>query len=289
MAVDIDKGIDPARVGLSKSMMGSPCERKGAYGELVRDAQNRRLRFPMPERVLFGSALDTATGYIAQMERMGEPWKMADAEQLGLDRAFDMEASEVIDWPTFHIQLENALALFLDTPVDRQGMHYPLDWLMEHIREPEFRIQGDDGRSLRAGDIIGTPDFMCRHIIDVKASGRRYSADKFTASAEMPIYALLYAEEHDGALPEALHYLVYHRVSKPYWDVYSQVTTADHVALGRLYANRWRKGLATGDPEMFAFDTKYCGDCGFRDAIPEAGFAGCSVGALVPRTVEDEA
>lgn len=281
----IDKGIDLARVGLSKSLMTNPCERKGAYSEFIRDALGRRLRFPMPERVLFGSALDTAVGYIAYHLREDGEYSLGAAAQLGIERAAEMDASEEIDWPTFGVQLDNALALFIETPVGRQGLRHPIEWLGRHAGEPEFRIQGDDGRSLRADDVIGTPDFMCRHVIDVKAAGRRYSDDKFTASAEMPIYALLYAEEHDGALPESLAYLVYHRVTKPYWDVYEEPATADHVALGRLYANRWRKGLATGDPEMFAFDTKFCrsesGDCGFLNPIPEVGFEGCPIGQLI--------
>lgn len=285
-AEHIDKAIDGARVGLSKSLMTSPCERKSAYGEFVRDAQNRRLRFPMPERVLFGSAVDTAIGYIAWHMREDGEWKMDKAIELGLDRAHDQESSEEIDWPTFNVQLENALAFFVETPLGRPGLHTPIDWLYQHTGEAGFRIQGDDGRTLRAGDVIGTPDFMCRHVIDVKTTSRRYSDDKFTNSAEMPVYALLYAEEHDGTLPESLIYLVYHRVSKPYWDVYEERATADHVALGRLYANRWRKGLATGDPEAFAFDTKFCGDCGFRNAIPEANFPGCAVGALIPDKLE---
>jgi len=279
----IDKAIDPARVGLSKSMMGSPCERKSAYGEFVRDAAGRRLRFPMPERVIFGSALDSAIGYIAWHMREDGEFSIDAAEELGMERAQGESCSEAIDWDTFAVQLRNALEFFIETPLGRPGLHKPIDWLYGHTHEPGFRIQGDDGESLHAGDVIGTPDFMCRHVIDLKSTARRYSDDKFTNSAEMPIYALLYAAHHDGTLPESLIYLVYHRVSKPYWDVYEETATADHVALGRLYANRWRTSLATGDPEAFAFDTKFCGDCGFRNAIPEVGFDGCAVGQLVPQ------
>lgn len=283
MTTEIDKGIDLARVGLSKSLMTTPCERKGAYGELVRDSFGRRLRFPMPERVLFGSAVDTAVSFIAEHERRGAAWDATDALELGLARAAEMDASEDIDHAVFRVQVANALTLFATTTVGRPGLANPLAWLREHMAEPEFRIQGDDGRSLRADDIIGTPDFMCRHVIDVKTTARRYSEDKFTASAEMPIYALLYAAEHDGILPDGLHYLVYHRVTKPYWDVYSAPASADLVALGAAWAQRWRKGLGTGDAELFGFNTKFCADCGFRDAIPDVGFAGCSVGSLIPR------
>ena len=68
----IDKGIDPARTGLSKSLMTGVCERKSFYGETVRDEFGKRLQHPMPERVLFGRFIDAMHSYIVWKDMRGE-------------------------------------------------------------------------------------------------------------------------------------------------------------------------------------------------------------------------
>lgn len=284
----IAKAIDPGRVGLSKSLMTTPCQRKGFYSETVRDAQGRRLSFPMPERVIFGAAVDEAVGYIAFHERRQTEWSREEALRFGLHRAHEMKASEPIDWETFDLQVSNAVVLFAEGGMgkDRIVRPGPLAWLREHMAEPEFLIQGNDGESLRADDVIGTPDFMCCSVIDVKTTGARYNESKFVRSAEMPIYAHLYTEFHEGTLPKALTYLAYIRVTKPYWDTFSVPAEGRHVELGRIHAAHWRASLEGGNPDLFSFDTTYCADCPFAAPLPEVGFAGCPVGLIVPRDEE---
>ena len=286
----IDKQIDPGRKGLSKSLMTSPCERRGYFSEVVRDSQGRRLQFAMPERVLFGSALDSAVLYIAQNLQDGQPWDHATAVALGIEAASerlgwtDIREDEQAYW-LFETQLSNALELFAGR--DREN---GLDRIVSRLST--LRMQGDNGRSLRTEDIIGTPDFMdSEGVIDLKSAARSYSPSKFWRSAEMPVYAWLYTAEH-GALPEYLAYMVYVRKAKPEWQ-WLEIRADDYdfshmVGLGQLHAARWRKGLAAGDPDLFSFDTTYCGDCPWKEAIPDVGHEGCRVGQLVP-VVEEAA
>lgn len=270
----ISKDIDAARVGISKSLMSSPCERKGAYGELVRDAEGRRIQFPMPEKVIFGRFIDAAHPYIVYHDARDLPWTIDDAVVEGLKHATSQEASEEIDWPIFELQGRNAIALFIE---QEDG----LAKMREHYEG--LRVQGDNGRTLRADeDVIGTPDYLTpRGIIDVKSTKRSYDASKFYRSPEMPTYALLFAAEN-GIVPEFLAYQVYVRLAKPKWQWIEAAGTPEMVALGRANANRWRKGLALRDPDLFGHDTGFCGDCGFKAAIPEIGFEGCPIGQLVP-------
>jgi hypothetical protein len=86
MTASVSKAIDPKRVGMSKSMMTSPCERKAFFGETVRDAEGRRLSFPMPERVTFGTAVDEAVAYIVWHDRQKEPWSIDQAVRVGTGR-----------------------------------------------------------------------------------------------------------------------------------------------------------------------------------------------------------
>ena len=281
MSAVIDKVIDPARVGLSKSLMTNPCERKGYYSETIRDESGRRLRGPMPEKVHFGAAVDSAHGYIVGQLRDGEPWGLEAAVTVGMIRAESGDWGEVEpDWETFKIQLANAIVLFRDRP---DG----LARLMPEIAG--IRIQGDNGRSLATEDVIGTPDYLLLDgsVLDVKTTGAKFYPKKFIGSAEMPIYAFLAASE-SGVVPPRLIYQVYVRIQKPYWQWIEVAGTAAHVALGRLRAARWRAGIAAGDPELFGFDPTFCGDCIFRAPIADVGFEGCAVGLAVGDLAEDE-
>jgi len=273
----ISKAIDPGRVGLSKSLMTSPCERKGFYSETVRDADGRRLQFPMPERVTFGTAVDEAVGYIAFNDTRGFKWSAAAAVALGLTAAREAKGWPLVQDPeTFELQVKHAIDLYLvsDDGLQRLRRHYPV------------RVQGDDGRSLKAGDVIGTPDFLTPNgPVDVKTWSRNDGIKKFWTSPEMGIYGFLWTAQ-DGSYPERLAYQAYVRVAKPYW-IWLEVTDPDEIArlvdFGRATADHWRALLEAGHAELAAADTRFCGDCPFRDPLPEVGHDGCAVGRLVPR------
>jgi hypothetical protein len=283
-AEPIDKAIDPARPGLSKSLMSSPCERKAWFGETVRDDKNRRLRFPMPERVLMGSAIDSAHSYIAWHLREGRPWSRDGAVREGLKRARSDEQSWALltddDEEIFHRQLDNAIHLFM-----RDGA---LEQFMGVVAG--IRIQGNEGESLTWEDVVGTPDYILADgsILDVKASGssegrgRTYTPEKFDQAAEMPVYALL-MHELSGHPPPRLIYQVYVRQVKPHWQWIEVPGEMRHVDLGRIHVKRWRKGMAAGDPDLFAFNPQMCKDCPFANPIPDVGFEGCPVGLLQPK------
>lgn len=281
MTIVIDKVIDPARVGLSKSLMTNPCERKGYYSETIRDESGRRLRGPMPEKVHFGAAVDSAHGYIVGRLRDGDLWGLEAAVTVGMIRAESGDWGDVVpDWETFKIQLANAIVLFSEQP----------DGLARLAPEiPGIRIQGDDGRSLAAEDVIGTPDYLFADgsVLDVKTAGAKFYVKKFLGSAEMPVYAFLAASEA-GVVPPRLVYQIYVRIQKPYWQWIEVPGTPAHVALGRLHAARWRAGIGAGDPDLFGFDPTFCGDCHFRAPIPELGFDGCAVGMAVGDLAAEE-
>jgi len=267
--------IDNARVGLSKSLMTTPCHRKGFYSETVRDARGARLRFPMPEKVTFGSAIDEAHAYIVWHIREDRPWTAWEAVEAGLARAARDAGSWALveDRDTFRRQVDNAITLFLSQPDGLARL------------EPEIagiRAQGNEGESLRADDVIGTPDYLLADgsVLDVKTSHAKYGEWKFTRSPEMPVYAYL-ATAEAGVLPPRLIYQVYVRVQKPYWQWIEVEATPAHVLLGKVHAAHWRAALAAGNPDVFAFDTTYCADCPFAQPIAEVGFAGCEVGLLI--------
>jgi hypothetical protein len=276
----ISKAIDPARTGLSKSLMTNPCERKGYFSETVRDAGGRRLSFPLPERVTFGTAVDEAVSYAVWQDMHGTEPDIEAMVRIGTEAAQKAKGwSLVPSEEVFGIQLRNALSLYLSSPdgIARIRALYP----------ENLRIQGDDGRSLRAGDVIGTPDFLTdRRVIDVKTWGRNDGEKKVWKSPEMGIYAYLFTAE-SGALPETVAYQAYIRVSKPYWVWIEVPATVELVDFGRETAAHWRALLEIGRPELFTTDTTYCGDCPFRLPMPEVGHDGCAVGRLVP--VEEEA
>jgi hypothetical protein len=263
-----ENAIDPARVGLSKSLMTNPCERKGWYSEKVRDSEGRRLRFPMPEKVHFGSAVDSAHLEIVYAASKGEAPDLALAVEKGMER---VKGEPIEDRAVFEVQLRNAMTLFLAQP---DGLaRIPLDGI---------RFQGANGQSLKADDVIGTPDYLLGDgsVLDVKTSARAYRQDHFWRSAEMPVYGWLAAAEA-GVLPPRLIYQVYVRVTRPYWAWYEQPGLSALVTLGKAHAAHWRALLA-GPVDVAAFDTTYCSDCGFREAIPELNFDGCAVGQSIP-------
>lgn len=278
MTLTIDKAIDNARVGLSKSLMTTPCERKGWYGEKVRDGEGRRLRFAMPEKVIFGAALDSAHLELVYAASVGKEPDAVLAVEKGMDRSLESVPSEAIDWDVFRVQLTNAVTLFLRDP---NGLaRIPLDGI---------RFQGANGVSLKADDVIGTPDYLLGDgsVLDVKAPMRRKTERDFYRSAEMPLYAYLAAAEK-GVLPPRLIYQVYVRVTKPYWDWIETPGLSALVSLGKSHAAHWRVLLAQ-PVEAASFDTSFCGDCGFRDAIPEVGHLGCEIGQSVPHEELEEA
>lgn len=271
------KTIDPARTGLSKSLMTTPCERKGWFSEHVRDSAGRRLSFPMPEKVHFGSAVDTAHLELVYAAANGKEPDLALAVAKGMERVKDVTPAEPIDWKVFEVQLRNAMTLFLQSP---DGLaRIPLDGI---------RFQGANGQSLRSDDLVGTPDYLLGDgsVMDVKTTDKRYSPNKFWASAEMPLYALLAASEL-GVLPPRLIYQVYVRTTRPYWDWLEQKGVSSLVSLGRLNADHWR-ALMAGPIEGCGWQTWACADCGFKDAIPEVGFEGCAVGQSIPVAEEVE-
>lgn len=261
---------------LSKSLMTSLCQRQGWYKDHVRDRDGYKLRFGMPERVIFGSAVDAAHLELTFAASEGKEPDLALAVKKGMERARTGLFSEPIDWTVFEIQLQNAMTLFLSSP---NGLsRIPL----EGIR---FQV------ALESDDIYGPPDYLLdeadgESVLDVKTSKRRKTVNDFYRSAEMPIYTLLKAAEH-GALPKRLIYQVYVRVTKPYWDWVEVPGIAGLVSLGKAHAAHWRAILAA-PVEAAAFDTTFCGDCGYREAIPEVGHSGCAVGQSMPVTEELE-
>jgi hypothetical protein len=275
----ISKAIDPARVGLSKSLMTTPCERQGFYKETVRDDNGRRLSFPLPERVTFGTAVDEAVGFIVFHDREQREM-LFDPAGIGLAAAKAASGWDLVPDPdVFAVQVRNAVELFLTQPdgLARLRALYP----------ERLRIQGDEGKSIRAGDVIGTPDFLTdASVVDVKTWGRNDGAKKFWRSAEMGVYAYLFTAI-DGAFPKRLAYQAYVRVSKPYWtwlEITDEAEIAALVSMGRETAAHWRGLLELGRAELFPTDTYYCGDCPFRLPMPEHGHDGCAVGRLVPLT-----
>lgn len=268
-----DKTIDPARVGISKSLVTTPCERKGWYGEMVRDDHGRRLRFPMPERVIFGQAVDSAHAAIVTAARDGEPYSVGVAVAAGMARLDDALISEVIDEDLFERQLTVAITRFLAEP---DGLaRLPLDGI---------RVQGDDGRSLGYGDAIGTPDYILADwsVLDVKTAARRYSPEKFYRSPEMGFYAYLVAGYSGGVIPPRLAYQVYVRSAQPYWQWIETPGTADLVAIGAEHLLHWQALLGANDVNLAAVDPTFCGDCPWRSALPAYGHDGCAVGSRVP-------
>lgn len=288
------KAIDPARVGLSKSLLTTPCERKGWYSEAVRLPSGARIRTPMPPRVHFGRAVDRIHADIVYAAASGNWPNLSDVAQWtadALDEAntayADGDWSEQADMLGFAAEVGHSIDLFRS-----QEDGFPrLRPFLEGIR-----VQGDNGRTLQAGDVIGTPDYLlpdAEHgepdgVLDVKTTERKYYPDKFTDSAEMPIYAHLFREEF-GRPPTRLAYQVYVRVQRPYWQ-WLEIPGGEQIAdLGAAIAESWRKRMALGDADLFATDRRFCGDCPFAKPMPEVGFGGCAVGMLTLAVSQEEA
>lgn len=264
---------------LSKTLMSTPCQRKGWYTEHVRDADGHKLRFPMPEKVIFGSAVDAGHLELVWAAKNGKEPDVALAVEKGMDKARRKDASESIDWTVFEVQFSNAMRLLLSQP---EGLsRIPLDGI---------QFQGINGTALETEDITGYPDYGWEDgsLMDVKTSGNgRYSESKFWRYPEMPVYALLRATQ-DGIIAPRLAYHVYVRNVKPYWQWLEISGLSAIVSLGRYHAEHWR-ALLTGPVEAAAFDTTFCADCGYREPIKELDFAGCAIGQSIPVTAELEA
>lgn len=285
MSAPVSKAIDPARTGLSKSLMTTPCERKGVYGETVRDAAGRRLSFPLPERVTFGTAVDEAVAWLVYEDRTNPGWidetpldvVANDARIVGQQAAMKAKGWPLVDPEVFQIQLDTALRKYL---VDADGFAR-----LRALYDEGLMLQGIDGESLRAGDVIGTPDFVTPHrVLDLKTWSRNDGAKKVLTSPEMGIYAYLYAA-HFGYLPDSVGYQAYIRVARPYWtwiEVDDPALISALVVYGRETADHWRALLAAGDIRLASVNTSFCGDCPWREAMPDLGHAGCAVGQLVP-------
>jgi hypothetical protein len=274
--VTISKAIDPARVGLSKSLMTSPCERKGYFSETVRDSNGRRLSFPLPERVTFGSAVDEAVTYLVWTDREGRDWTVDEAVRLGM-----LAAERALGWPlvedqlTFRVQLTNAINLYVTSDDGLQRI--------QRLYGEGLRLQGNDGETLRSDDgVIGTPDYITdRRVGDLKTAGKNDFAGRVWKSAEMGVYAYLFAAE-TGAIPETVFYQGYVRTQRPSWVWVEVPASADLVDFGRAQVDHWRGLLELGRPELFPTATFACGDCPYRLPMPEYGHDGCAVGRLVP-------
>ncbi len=288
----IDKTIDPARTGISKSTLMTPCARKAFYTETVRDAQGRRLRFPMPEKVVFGTAIDYGHARLVWARLHDEPVDLGAVIDSAVTLALTQDCSESIEDAVFRLQVTTALRKLTGELPNRtrvvRGQFVPDEepdgfggTPIERIPLDGLTVQGDNGRSLRWEDVVGTPDYDGPGVIDVKTSARAYGASRFWTKPEMPVYALLHTAEHGGELPAFLAYHVYVRAAKPYWQWLSVPCPADYVALGQMHAAHWRAAMEVHEPDLFAVDLAYCGECPYREALPEYGHGGCAIGQAV--------
>ncbi len=107
-----DKAIDAKRSGVGKSLMrataGWGCEREAFYAETVRDTAGARLRFPMPERVHFGTAVDVA---VAELLAVARDWYRDVDAWAGLSRAVGTKAPAPPPQPDWSGELDGAVEL----------------------------------------------------------------------------------------------------------------------------------------------------------------------------------
>ena len=277
MKPSIGKEIDPKRVGLSKSTIvaASLCQRKAWFGEKIRDKDGRRISVPMPERVLFGVALDTAVQHVLWNIREGAEFSDQLADDAMMDGLAAMEGrpgSEDMDPVAIQEELEESLARFKLEVLDQN--------ILPPIKPASFMLQGMDGESLRYGDLIGTPDILSlapyAAIIDVKSSPRRKS-DRDLWSPEMAHYATMYLELF-GQLPD-IGYLTWVRSqSTRGWQFIGMRATPAHVTLAHEYRTATRTVVESPRVYGLGFNTQFCGSCEWKLARPELGFAGCEVG-----------
>lgn len=287
----VSKDIDPGRDTLGKGILsatgGYGCERERYYGERVRLPNGWRLRFPMPERVHFGSAIDTAHSVIVGALVRGEDITertIAFAVDAGFEDGTKSEWSELRDDDVFRTRIANAVHLLLRP--DPEG-HRPVD----DLPLDGIHIQGIDGESLRIPEGFGdrdlgaTPDYlwtedgMATAWLDVKARGRASSWPAQWLKAEPCIYTLALTLHNGGIPPQWIAYQEYIRVTKPYWITTRRDVTPDLMALARHYINRWTTALDADNPDGLSFDASLCGKCDFREAIPAANYPGCPIGA----------
>ncbi len=284
------KAIDPKRTGLSKStvLAASFCQRKAFYSENVRDANGARIQYPMPERVIFGVAVDTASlalmawyreGWVPQHGSTERAALIERAITLGFEAAADRDCSETIDWGAFHNEL--ALSTFelcrlLDTgAVPLVGASF----------------QGLHGESLRYvdqrfGELIGTPDVITHDadgsvfVIDVKAAARAKSESDLM-SAEMAYYTLLTRRVFSMPSNEypRVGYLVWVRSkTSPRWSFIHAKTGPVHEVLAEEYIEATLRAVQS--TEAVGFNTMMCKSCDWARPI-EGVFEGCTVGRAV--------
>jgi len=274
MKPPISKAIDPKRVGISKSTIVATtlCARKGWYGETIRDTDGRRISVPMPERVLFGTALDEAIQLIIWNAREGveiDGVIVDEAIQEGLGAMASRPGAEECDPVAIEFELVIAVETFVHEILPTLSLKY-------------LRLQGDDGESLRHGEFIGTPDILILGdepaIWDVKSSARSKAARDLW-SPEMSHYAALY-EGIYGSMP-LLGYLTWVRTKAPKWQVISMQSTPLHLQLANAHRAATKAVINATAVDALPFNTALCGSCEWKVAHPELGFGGCSIGQAV--------
>lgn len=288
MKATISKAIDPKRTGISKSTIvaTSLCARKGWFGEHVRDAEGRRLSVPMPERVLFGTALDEATSLYLFSIREGQKGDLAlieEAVEEGLAAMASRPGAEDLDAVAIGTELWGAMEGFRLEIV--QGLLQPL----YGERLDGLKLQGNDGESLRHGEFIGTPDILVLGekpaIWDVKSSTRS-KGERDLWSPEMAHYVALYMGLF-GELP-LIGYLTWVRTKSPKWQVISRQSTTLHLGLAQAHRSA-TKAILGASVESLPFSTSLCGSCEWKKRRPELGFGGCSIGQAIDELGEGEA
>ena len=279
MKPTIGKAIDPSRIGLSKSTIvaASLCQRKAYFGEKVRDSQGRRISIPMPERVLFGVAIDNAVQHILWNIREGVEFseELLDAAvEDGLAAMDGRPGSEELDPIAIQEELQEALYRFKTEVLDKEIINTEKGTLM---------LQGLDGESLRYGDLIGTPDILQlgihAAIYDIKSSPKRKS-ERDLYSPEMAHYATMYLELF-GVLPKIGYITWVRSQSTRGWQFFGGESTLFHTVLAAGYRAVTRALLESASVERLPFNTAFCGSCEWKLPRPELAFGGCEIGQSV--------
>ena len=238
----------------------------------------------MPERVIFGVAVDEATQllltwFAAAGLRVDE---ISASIDYGVQAARAKECSDVIDWDAFRQEVAVSVGQFAVWLVNQTSL--PLD--------KGLWTQGRNGESLKAkfphaGQVIGTPDAIVSPltdeaiIVDVK-TGQRFKTERDLESAEMRFYVALYRKAFPMSALPRVAYLSYSR-AKADWTLVMRQTTSVDVELGIATARTVAASIKR-KPDDAPFNTAMCGGCQFAEPIEAAGFAGCSIGAAVRRS-----
>ena len=287
------KAIDPARIGVSKTAVVATdlCERKGWYGENIRDENGRRVRHLMPERVHFGKALDVAVEALL--------WRFARADgvvdivpplEAGISSYLGNEFSDArLPGKEIEQELGNALEqLTADIAHDEFGRSTVMvDGTVIDFTGALF--QGLDGESLAVDleDVmgkegtqrfIGTPDFILPSphgdtILDLKSAAR---ARTTTFSSEMGFYSWLATAM--GRRVARVGYIVWLRQKNPRWSVLIEPATSGLLDLGYRHAMRTAR-VASSNLDQVGWHTTLCGSCEWKR--PVEGFTGCEIGRLI--------